>query len=504
MPKVRLPSPQELRTRYATDMAAFGKGVSPGAFFCPTPPFHRQIYSDFLDPAKRYLCYEAPRDHAKTTVCGKIASLHHLMHGKTETGRKVIPLTSQSQAHARRTLAGIKDVLEYSPVFRYVYGYWGEHSAKKWTDAEVILKDGSAIVALGTRQQVLGIKYGDQRPTYFVLDDPEDDNNTRTPDSMEKNFAWLLKEARPSLAPSGKMVIIGTPVKQNCIVERLRDSSLFFHRHYSAELDPERKISLWPEKISWAQLMALKDELTHLGRYSYYASNYLCVVTGDEEQPFKPENWRFYKLIELEYKDGLHYLRCIRETLDKGETLVPVLVYMGVDPASSIAKYASYSAITPVAVDVDYNRYTLPYYKKRVSPMELANEIIRYARKNHPYSTRIESVGYQDMLRDYLRSRTDIRIPGLESKVLPHGQSKDDRLLSMQPWHHQGKIWITREMKEFKEDFELFPGTYHKDVMDAYYYATRKMHRPTHVVEDYDNRNPSRHKVQLETDWRVL
>ena len=39
--------------------------------------------------------------------------------------------------------------------------------------------------------------------------------------------------------------------------------------------------------------------------------------------------------------------------------------------------------------------------------MELADHIIEYFKKYKPMKTRIESVGYQEMLRDYLRQRAE-------------------------------------------------------------------------------------------------
>ncbi len=105
------------------------------------------------------------------------------------------------------------------------------------------------------------------------------------------------------------------------------------------------------------------------------------------------------------------------------------------DPASSVRKTADYSVIMPVAVDENNNRYILQYYRQRATPMQLAESIIEYFKLFKPVKVRVESVGYQEMLREYLKQRCDeekIFISGLEIKENPR-TSKSSRLETMQP-----------------------------------------------------------------------
>ena len=57
-------------------------------------------------------------------------------------------------------------------------------SARKWTNTEVELKMVWLLFvkALDNKR---GIKHGNQRPTLLILDDPEDENNTKTAEAME-------------------------------------------------------------------------------------------------------------------------------------------------------------------------------------------------------------------------------------------------------------------------------------------------------------------------------
>lgn len=141
------------------------------------------------------------------------------------------------------------------------------------------------------------------------------------------------------------------------------------------------------------------------------------ILEYDGEIEVKPEG----SILKLTYPD---------------EKEIPVNIFMGVDPASSTKQTADYSTIVPVAIDADNNRYVLPYFRRRIRPVDLAEAILMYYNRYRPEKTKIETVGYQEMLRDYLRRKCEelnIFIPGLEVKNQPR-TAKSVRLEGMQPF----------------------------------------------------------------------
>ena len=156
------------------------------------------------------------------------------------------------------------------------------------------------------------------------------------------------------------------------------------------------------------------------------------------------------------------------------------------DPASSTRQTADYSTIVTVAVDDENNRFVLPYFRKRSTPMQLADNIITYFKIYKPEKVRIESVGYQEMLRDYLRRRADeekIFISGLEIKENPRN-SKSARLETMEPFFAQNKVFIRKDQIELKDELLLYPRGKHDDLLDGLYYATKKTYAPLHTYEN--------------------
>tara|TARA_R110001583_G_scaffold562_3_gene5118 strand:+ start:5051 stop:6529 length:1479 start_codon:yes stop_codon:yes gene_type:complete len=483
-----------IREKLSKNMIMFGKVVMANMFSSASPDFHYKIAESLVDDNQKQVNIIAPRGHAKSSIVGGVYPLFHIMNDK---GAKLIVLVSRTQDHAIKLLGTIKDTIEYSESFRQIYGYWGQHSAKQWSKTEIELKDGSMIICKGTGQQLRGIKVGSQRPTLIIVDDPEDENNTKTAEAMEQNLRWLLQSAVPSLDPQkGKIIVIGTPQHQRCLVEILKQMEGWVNMHFSPNLD--KKIALWEEWQPIDKLLQKKRELESIGRSSVFYREYMCQIVGDEDQLFQQSYIQYHDYKLNIDSTGNHFL------ID-GEKEIPVNVFMGVDPASSVRKTADYSVIMPVAVDENNNRYILQYYRQRATPMQLAESIIEYFKLFKPVKVRVESVGYQEMLREYLKQRCDeekIFISGLEIKENPR-TSKSSRLETMQPYFAQKKMFMLKSMEELRDELLLYPRGKHDDLLDGLFYAMKKCYPPYHKTATKENKKNVDSLYIDDISWKI-
>jgi len=472
----------EALKKLENDILLFGKVCIPTMFTRPSPPFHREIVSILQDKRNKYVNIQAPRGTSKSSLIGGLFPLHHMMFHK---GPKVIVLASKTQGHAVLLLRTICDVLDYSLPFRQIFGYWGQHSARKWTNTEVVLKDGTYITCKGTGQQIRGLKFGSQRPTLIIVDDPEDENNTKTSEAMESNLKWLLQAAVPSLDPIGRVIVIGTPLHERCIVKTLENASGWVSRTYKYINTDEHgnQYSLWPETKSMEVLLGEKKSFEDMGKLSWFYREWQCELIGDSDQLFRQEFFRYWDgqlhlakdghehELEITHIDGVALDIPIRKVVN---------VFMGVDPASSTKSSADYSAILAIAIDQDKNRYVLPYFRRRVTPLHLATSIIDEYKRYMPVRTKIETVGYQEMLREYVRAESEkqrIYIPGLEVRENPR-QEKSSRLESLQPFFGSRQIFLKENMQELADELLMYPRSKHDDLMDALYYACKNNFAP--------------------------
>ena len=459
------------------DMMLFGKVCIPSMFSAKSPDFHYEIAGHLMDMENKQINIVAPRGHAKSSLIGGILPLHHLFYGE---GRKLIVLVSRTQDHAVKLLGLIKDTLDYSEQCRQMFGYWGQHSAKSWAKAEIELKDGSMIICKGTGQQLRGIKIGNQRPSLIIIDDPEDENNTKTAEAMEGNLRWLLQSAVPSVDPfKGRIIVIGTPQHERCMVETLKEMHGWLNLTYKPDI--ENKKALWEEWWSIKKLLEKKKELESINRLSVFYREYMCEIVGDEDQLFRADDIRYYDgNVHIDSEKNAYLNITHPETKQ-----VPINIFTGVDPASSTKQTADYSVIFNIGIDPEGNRYVLPYYRKRATPLNLAEAIVNNFRKYRSQKTRIESVGYQEMLREYVIKRCEdekLFIAGLNIKENPRN-SKSRRLESLQPIFARGQVHIKKDMQDLLNELLLFPRGKHDDLLDGFYYANKGAYTPYHEAQ---------------------
>lgn len=462
----------KLLERMRHDLLFFGKACLPQMYSLPTPRFHRGIADALMNPAIQKLNVIAPRGHAKSSLVACVYPLWHLFFDR---GIKVIVLVSRTETHAKRLLQTMTNALEYSAALRYFFGYWGQFSMRRATTSEVELKDGSLILCRGTGQQVRGLKHLDQRPTLIVLDDPEDEANTATSERMEKNLRWLLQElVNTRDLMKGKVCVVGTPQHERCIVMMLRDMADWTTLKYRAL--QEDGTALWPEQWPAERLLEEKAAFESINRVSMWYREFQCEVIGDEGQLFREQDIHYYRGTVV-HEGDYAYLQITELDGVPTQQKLPVNIFMGVDPASSVSRSADYSAIVPLAVDNAGRRFVLPYFRAHCRPMDLAEQVVAYYNRWRPLRTRIETVGYQEMLRDYLR--TQIHIPGLERGEVPR-HSKSSRLESLQPFFVHGRVLLQPDMTALREELLIYPRGKHDDLLDALYYANKGVYGAEH------------------------
>lgn len=506
----------ELRARCVADPLELLRICLPKIATLKPPQLHRDIADALQDPVNLNHNFVAPRGFAKTSVSVLGGSLWHTYCSDEYFERNRRPhfslIVSRSRAHSINLLTSIKNVLEYGEEFKALFGYHGRMTARKWSEDFVYTRNGDVFMAKGMAQMVRGLNIGGMRPDFGVLDDGEDEENTKTRERMEANLRWFL-QAFMNVGGERPMrtLNIGTPQHQRAIVFTLEDMSDWQSHHYSAIIeDPvtgEEK-SLWPEMRSIEWLRAKRQSLEDAGRGSVFQREYMCRVVGDEDQLFREDDIQYFRGKLFRDEKGKAFL----EIVEKGDEkrLVPVNVFMGVDPASSVQNNADYTAIVVIAVDKEGNRYVIDVLRKRLKPMDVARQIIAYYRKYKPEKSQIETVGYQSMLADYITREAGVYIPGLAITNNPR-RGKTERLEGLQPIFFQKKVFLIKSEEEvinkaiqhFVDELLLFPRSRHDDCIDGFFYANKGAYRPYHEAPAEGVKKGGAKTREKVYDWEI-
>jgi predicted phage terminase large subunit-like protein len=445
------------------------------------------------------LLIEAPRGTAKSSLT-KLFVIHHYIF---DPGDKVIVIQSKTLREAKRRLWAIKDIIEYNETYRKLFGYHGEQVADAWREDYIKFRfNGNwvTIIPAGTGQQIRGLLEGDTRLTLYLLDDPDDEENTKTIERTEDNFSkFVAGVACLDRLRNGRVMVIGTPIGEGCIVARLRDSTGWVTRNYSA-CDEETEECLWEEMYSYEWLMNKKKELDEQGMLWKFYSEYMCQLKGKDDQIFKNENFRYWDG-ELQLGKGREHILLIKHKLikhkdEKGKTKdeiidyetplkIPVLTFIGVDPAFSLNPKADYTVIMTIAVDKDWNIYILPYIRGRMLTSELTDNIIMQHNRHRPSKTTIESVSAQDSIRQMLKNIEGIYIAGVGTKTPQPKDSKTKRYVDvLEDLHRRGKIYLHVSNTVLHDEMVMHPSlSGHDDTIDGLYWAVKRAYLPDHKVE---------------------
>lgn len=505
------------------DLLYFGRRIAPAMFTHRSPYLHTELRAIYHDEGIRQANIIAPRHSAKTSVMGQLAPLHHISVGAMrswdrEPEPRFVLLVSRSlRPHAINLLEDIKTTLE-SKEWTALFGDWGPGTAKRWANDEIVLRNGTTILSRGMTTQLRGLRRNYIRPSLVVLDDPEDENNTKTLESMEDNLRTLLQGLVPALAePIGRIIVIGTPINARSMVMELGRSAGWktIHRSCWKNNDPANG-SYWPELFPTERLQEKKAELESIGRVSVFYREYECKITGDQEQLVRPGDIRWwdgsFEVVGELGRNPLAFLKIThlnRAKLSEPRT-IPVNIFMGVDPASSTNLRANHTAIVPIAVDVEYNKYVLPYIQERLTPLDVAEKVITQMNYYKPLRTRVESVAYQSMLADYIASLEE-GLPGIVYKENPRdakkrksGQEEYGRLDRMQPDFRNGKYYLKSRgeqegMPHLKDQLLLYPWAEEDDLLDGLFYAQLHAYSPAHTAED-KGKDPAV-SVRKHYDW---
>mgnify|MGYP003146955021 CR=1 FL=1 len=464
------------------DLIYFGKLFSPQDFLASdTPQFHHEVGEYLIDRTTQQLALVLPRDHPKSTLAC-CAVMHRFLFA-TKEAPEFVCWVGEAQDQARDNLAWIQNHVYDNPAIHY---YFGDLEGDKWTKDEFTLKNGCRMIGKGTSQRLRGKKQFSTRYTGIILDDFESELNTKTPDSRQQIKNWVTAAVYPAIDfdKKGFLWCNGTIVHYDSFLNNLVSSSksaaqsgedyawkVITHKALKDDGTP-----LWPSRWPIKKLEQRKQFYIDSGTPSKFYQEYMNQAKSPEDQVFGEEdiNDGLYKgNARFDEGAGSWYIK-----FEDGSQEY-VNIYIGVDPASTLGIRNDYSVIMVLGVTASYDYYVIEYWRKRVLPMDCADEIFKIAERYKPIKRiNIETISYQEMLRDYVQKRSKREgkfLPGIEQGIKGYGnQKKKDRLFEgLQPMFKAGAVHLKKSQHELIGELLDFPKGSHDDCIDAFWLATQ-------------------------------
>lgn len=434
-----------------------------------TAPFHFELFQLTEDKSVKNLVVVAFRDSSKSTIMTTSYPLWSIL-GQEQ--KKFVLILCQTRLQARSHMRNLKRELETNTLLKNDLGPFQEENDEWGAMSLVFSRLNARITAASTEQSIRGLRHNQYRPDVIIGDDLEDLASTRTHESRQKTFDWMMGEVLPAGSRNVRLVLVGNYLHDDALLMRVRRKieagemkGLF--RSYPLQRD-DGAIS-WPGKYpdqqSIDELRAEKGDVAFLREYQ-------LKIISPEGQIIKREWIKKYDV------NNPPTFPDYRGTV------------VGVDLAISQKEGADYTAMVAAKVYGYGNKMTmviLPHpVNERLSSHDTSKKIAglnEVLKADEPVLFGIEIVSYQAALMELIKP-TEINAEA----ITPGGSDKHAWLSLYAARIQMGMVLFPDHGAELLiTQLTGFGSELHDDLADAFTIMMRridmlKKHPPIRVV----------------------
>ena len=413
----------------------------------------------------------APRGEAKSTLVTRLFSLWTVITG----AKKFIVIAMDSIDQAYPMLEAIKAELEFNPRLKTDFPEMCGQG-RVWQAGTIVTASNVKIQVFGSGKKMRGMVHGAFRPDLAILDDIENDEMVRNPDQRDKLEMWLKQTVLPLGAVGTKfdVIYIGTILHYDSVLSRTLNNPFWSTRKFKAMKRWPDRMDLWDRweelyrndgaAVAEAFYLANKDEMERGAQTSWAARGVLALMkirARDGHATFDSE----YQNDPVSGEDA-PFAKSMKFWTD----LPSDLVYFGsLDP--SLGKAGA--SRDPSAIIIGgYQRQTGKLYvveaqiKKRL-PDLIIEDVIRLHRQYRCNLWFVETVQFQEFLKDELVKRSAARGLPVPARAVKPVSDKLLRIETLQPHMANGLILLNESQQTLVQQFRHFPKADHDDGPDA-------------------------------------
>ena len=451
-------------------LAPQGQGFYRGGFV-ESPDFHYQAVADLAQHGRNALA--APRGTAKSTVIGAEIPIFLALT------RPYFPISlclpTDKLVESRFDII-INQLTQNSLIIEDFGVQKPQRGNAIWNHHLISLNCGSKIEGFS----VLGRKRG-ARPQLFLLDDPENDPDSDSQTSaqlvLEKFEKMLFRQIIPMLEQGSAIFWVGTLINRRSFLYRaicMDDSRFQYWNRVLLEAikynsGGKGKTSvLWDEKWPADVLDARRKEI---GDAAFHAE-YLNDPVSETERVLVIKPRRNEYTVEESVGSEISYLddpfhsnaqvvwhSRVSETDSYEEQRQPFNDWVNslfritaVDYATGLNQFNDYSCIATMGFDTRNILWLLDLWQGRTVQSVLTQKIYQQARKWQVKAIGVEAVAMQvwfaDAVRMYVEQQEAVWKPRVLDVKYPHGVTKADRIVGLEPRFAQGNIKYPAHLKE--------------------------------------------------------
>ncbi|MCP6719731.1 MAG: hypothetical protein KJI72_00175 [Patescibacteria group bacterium] len=297
----------------------------------PPAEFHPEMIDLLGDWLEDMLALVAFRGSAKTTLGNTLLTLWAALEKESPF---ILPFNETGDV-AVLNIANIRHELENNELLIQDYGDMSKGISKNrsWTKLNLLLANGVRIMGRSRGQKVRGLIHRGHRPSFVIIDDPEELHKVKGEAYRERTEQWLRSDVIPAIDEFGsRLILLLNLLHRDSLAARIKNDPLFTYREYPV-LDEKDNI-MWKGKYPDMEAIKKQEQkVTSLkkGSRGTWMREYMLKVISEEEQVIKEEWIRRYDKVPTEaIKSGVGVDLAIskKDTANKTAMVSGVLAFV--------------------------------------------------------------------------------------------------------------------------------------------------------------------------------
>jgi hypothetical protein len=289
------------------------------------------------------------------------------------------------------------------------------------------------------------------RPSILLADDILH-NDSATSETIRKTIEtnWFAS-ALPALATRHKVIYIGTPISEDDLLHKLKNSGTYtvlrFPLCTKFPVSEEDYESVWPDNFTYDYAMNMYKQFKSAGTTQLFYQEYMLEVTDLDTLLVDEDDIQWFDPSLIKKNKSLYNF------------------YIVTDFATSTKKSADFSTIGVIAISSNSDWLLVDGQCVRQSMQQNIEDTFRYAKTWNPISVGIESSGQQGGFISIMQEMmmklniwfTFAKKPGSKDLGIRPIKDKDHRFVTgVQPKFKQNKIWLPKPELAAKQSPKLF------------------------------------------------
>ncbi|WP_163581121.1 phage terminase large subunit [Gracilibacillus saliphilus] len=426
----------------------------------------------------------APRGHGKSRIINLLLNTWNLVYKKSP----FIVCISANDALAQTFLELVKDALDNEKIKED----FGNLKGKTWNASQIILNNNTTLVAKGIKSKLRGLAFESWRPTTVIMDDIEDDRQSKSELSTEE-IKGIFRSTIMSMGDTyTDYIFLGTIIGEDTLINELYKygtgwKKLFYKSVYSFSDSP-----LWKE---WEDIYNdLSNPNSVEDAREFFEKNKKEMLKGTEVLWEEKNDYYFLMRKKIDDGNSSFYSEQQNDPRSSSDYAFQNITYwdslpetnemdlfMFIDP--SMGKSKDFSAITILGQHKKTNyKYVVDGQLHKVKPNQLIDIIIDLCKEYPIHTLGFESTLFQEYIADDLikQLKEEELYHVLPKKVKPR-TNKHNRIMNLEPFVTRSEILFNPSCVQYNNqvtDYNI--NAKNDDAIDSLQAAFELVHKKKH------------------------